>query len=218
METERFISEELMQKLDDWKQLLQSIVSECDPGTLDEEKSFQKRFMEKALLKAEEYDFTIDDEIKTVVLASPETTCISDEKVTFWKVDFIMHVDNALIPIELKIRHKNQDISGYAQDFIDDVDRIRKILINYDDCPKGYAIMLTNNVKLKEQCDDLAAKYTRENNLKDDHVVCITWKSIANNYFVGIVGRMQFEERLNKPKNAYFLFLSEEQLAELENK
>lgn len=211
MPNKRIISAETMQKLENMFQTVKSIASECNPSKMDTEPSFQKQFFENAVTKQKECGFTIDDEIKTPILKTPKTTCISDSNAKFWKADFVIKVDNAIIPIELKLRHKGQEINGYAQDFIDDVDKCRKLIINYDDSPKCYIVMLTDNPELKNQCETKAEEYTLGNNIEDYRKISIKWEKISSTYYIGIVGRVQSEERQNNPKGKLFVFLSKEQ-------
>lgn len=206
----RIISIETMQKLEGMYRLVRSITSKCDPLKMDTEPSFQEQFYNKAQEKFKNTDFVIYKEIKTPFLSTSRSKCVSDSDVNYWKVDFIIKVDNAIIPVELKLRHKGQDINGYAQDYIDDVDKVRELIINYDDCPECYAIMLTDNEKLKQQCDDKAKEYSSENKLVDKRTVSISWTTI-NNYYIGIIGRVQTNARLNNIKDKEFVFLSDNQ-------
>lgn len=70
--------------------------------------------------------------------------------------------------------------------------------------------MLTDNEELVRQCNDKAEEYSASNNLVDDRKVMIRWSN-NENYYIGIVGRVQSEERQNNPKGKLFVFLSKEQ-------
>ena len=215
MANERVISAETMQKLDGLFRLVREIVSNCNPSEMDTEPSFQKQFYEKAQEYFRDNGFTISDEVETRILSTQNSKCVSASDATYWKLDFLIGVDNARIPVELKLRHKGQDINGYAQDYIDDVDKVREVIINYDDCPECYVIMLTDNENLVEQCNNKASEYSRENNLVNERTVEIHWTS-SNNYYIGIVSRIQTDERLNNPKGKEFEFLSDTQEEEFD--
>ena len=211
----RIISTDIMEQLDKMGVFLRAAVEACDPKAMETEPNFQKQFFDIVQENINNTPLVISNEIKTEVLTHPSTKCISKSDVTFWKVDFLLQLDNALIPIELKLRHKGQDITNYDQDYIDDVDRIRKFLVNYDDCPKGYAIMLTDNEDLKNKCEEKASAYSKENKLTDKREVKIYWTKTEDDYYIGIVGRVQTESRIETPKDKKFVFLSEEQKEEL---
>jgi len=211
MSNTRIISIETMQKLEGMYRLVRSIASKCDPLKMDTEPSFQQQFYDIAQSQATDCGFLISKEIKTAKLKT-NNKCIRKEDVSYWKVDFVMQVDNALMPIELKLRHKGQDSTNYDKDFIEDVNRIREFLSYYDNCPKGYAVILTDDEDFKSRCDNIAAEYTKENKLTENRIVTINWSSPARGYYLGIVGRVQTENRLNTPKDTNFEFLSDEQL------
>lgn len=211
----RIISIETMQKLEGMYRLVRSIASKCNPLKMDTEPSFQQQFYDIAQSQATDCGFLISKEIKTAKLKT-NNKCIRKEDVSYWKVDFLLQVDNALIPIELKLRHKGQDSTNYDKDYIEDVNRIREFLSYYDNCPKGYAIVLTDDEDFKNRCDNISAAYTKENKLTDDRTVTINWSSPMRGYYLGIVGRVQTENRLNTPKNTNFEFLSEEQIEDFD--
>ena len=207
MTGEKIISQSTLDKLKSLSNTLREIVSECYPKTLTEESSFQKRF----LAKAKENGFCITDEVGTPVLTTPKTKSISPLPEEFWKLDFVMRIDNAYIPIELKLRHKQQDIRKYPQDFIDDADKIRRLLINYDDVPEAFAICLTNLSEMVEGCDKKVKEYNDANKTNVD----INWTAIPNtHYSIGIVDRVQKKER--QPKEKCFVFKNNEKKKELE--
>lgn len=215
MASKRVISEETIKKLDGMFQLVREIVEDCEFSKMDIETSFQEQFLEKAQERFEGTGFSIDKEIRTPILNTQKSKCVSkpNPKPNYWRIDFIIHVDNAFIPIELKLRHKGQDIDGYAQDYIDDVDKVRELIINYDDCPECYVVMLTDNKDLKEQCNNKASEYSEANNLVDNRTVTISWTT-KSNYYIGIVGRAQTDYRLDNPEGKEFGFLSDEQKSE----
>ena len=211
MNDDKCISDATLAKMKDLATQLKKIVADCCPKTLAEEPSFQKRFLENA----RKAGLKIVDEVGTPVLRNLETTCISPLPEERWGVDFIIRFDNAYVPVELKLRHKQQEVGNYPQDFIDDIDEIRRLIIEYDDMPEGLAICLTNLSEMENGCNEKAKEYTERNDLHDNHVVDITWHSIANsNYKIGIADRVHSEDRKSTGKK--FVFLNEDKKKELE--
>lgn len=210
MSNNNCINDSTREAMDGLDAKLREIVAACYPKTLSEEDSFQKRFLANA--KAAGYKIT--DEVGTPVLKNLKSQCISPLPKERWGVDFIIRFGNVYIPIELKLRHKKQDVGKYPQDFIDDIDEIRRLLIEYDDMPEGIAICLTSLDEMEEKCNEKANEYTEKNNLHDNHAVKISWYPIDNtNYRIGIVDRVHTGSR--KPTGKMFVFLNEDKKKEL---
>lgn len=126
------------------------------------EEDFQKRFED------------ILNEIKMEYLPKVHTAALfSDEerkKQDDWEIDIVLEKSDVYIPIELKFRHGDQNISGYDKLYEWDIRRISGIVDTYKDVPLGYAIFVTDNADLikniKKFCDDWF-------DLKDDYKACI---------------------------------------------
>lgn len=211
MNDDKCISDATLAKMKDLATQLKKIVADCCPKTLAEEPSFQKRFLENA----RNAGLKIVDEVGTPVLRNLNTTCISPLPEERWGVDFIIRFDNAYVPVELKLRHKQQNIGNYPQDFIDDIDEIRRLVNAYDDMPEGLALCLTNLDEMEIKCNEKAQEYTKKNNLKGLQKVSITWFPITNTkYKIGISDRVQKESRT--PTRENFVFLNEEKKKEID--
>lgn len=84
-----------------------------------------------------------------------------------WEIDIVIKHLDYYIPVELKFRHGDQEITGYDELFKRDVNRIDSLVSTYKDIPCGFAICVTDNAELinnikriyEEDWEDLDAGY-----------------------------------------------------------
>ena len=157
-------------------QFLTKMMEQLNPNEFDYEKNFQNELASQL----GEY-FEEKMEVRTHAL---------EKNRKFSCVDLVVRIGNMFVPIELKYRREDQNTAGYAEDYIDDIVRIRKMLIDFDDIPFGYAICLTDDEGLIEKCWANEFAYNYENHLYYYHqMLRINWKGINNDEFAyGIAG------------------------------
>lgn len=167
--------------------ILVEMIKDTDPTQFDYEKDFQNA-LESLLDK------------RFVELPEVRTLPLSDDDHSHWRLDFVVKLNDQFVPIELKFRHNDQSVNGYAADFIDDVHRINSLISEYDDIVKGFAICLTNNKEFVKDCDSKISEYD-SSKLSEGHydnVIC--WETMADNYYIGIVRRIPHHDRAKKNK------------------
>lgn len=156
-----------------------------------------ERDFQDELVKILGQKYTAVPEVKTMPCFDEN----SDRK--YWRIDIVIKLGNQYVPIELKYRHGEQSIEGYDSDYVEDVDRIRNLLIKYDDIPLGYAICVTDNVELVSTCKEKQKEYNADKNLKGIHQMSIEWKHLTQRgYQLGIAGWHWGEPK--SPTNKYF--------------
>lgn len=131
-----------------------------------------ERDFQDELVKLLTQKYTAVPEVKTMPCFDEE----SDKK--FWRIDIVVKQGDLYVPIELKYRHGGQSVEGYDSDYIEDVDRIRELLIKYDDIPVGYAICVTDNDELVFACNTMQNEYNEEKGLTGVYSMYIEWTSL----------------------------------------
>lgn len=118
------------------------------------EEDFQKAF-EKVL---ESYGIEYLPKVHTDAL------CPNDDKQMpeDWEIDIVLNIKNFYIPIELKYRQEDQCVSGYDERYRHDIKKIAELTKKYTDIPVGYAIIVTSNNDLIENCNTLMPEYTND--------------------------------------------------------
>ena len=143
---------------------------------------YERDFQEE-LVKLLGQKYTAIPEVKTMPCFDED----SDKK--YWRIDIVVKLGNQYVPIELKYRHDGQSIEGYDSDYVEDVDRIRNLLIKYDDIPLGYAICVTDNEELVSTCKEKQREYNANKNLKGNHQMSVVWTNLPQRgYQLGVSG------------------------------
>lgn len=155
------------------------LLHSCDPDSYDYEKDFQNDFCRLLDKYYKELP-----EVRTIPLWG------QGGKRKYWSLDIVLRVKQQYIPIELKFRKEEQSKAGYADDFKEDVQRINSLLLQYDDMPEGYAILLTNNEDLLKECYTKVPELNSEQN-KDNKV----FVENLDSYYAGVVYRAQMPPR-----------------------
>lgn len=157
-----------------------------------------ERDFQDELVKLLGQKYTAVPEVKTMPCFDED----SDKK--YWRIDIVVKLENQYVPIELKYRHGGQSIEGYDSDYVADVDRIRNLLIKYDDIPLGYAICVTDNEELILACRELQREYNFNNGLEGVYQMSIDWNNLPQRggYKLGIAGWHWGEPK--SPTNKYF--------------
>lgn len=161
----------------DIKELINSIT---DPSKYNYERDFENSL--KTLLSTK---YKVKTEVKTMPLFDEV-----GEK-TSWRIDLVVRINDLFIPIELKYRDEEQSTGSYATNYIRDIDKIKYLLMSYDDIPFGFAICLTNNDNLIKSCKilQLNQNVSEEKLLDPWHSTRIEWFNHAHSdYKFGIAG------------------------------
>lgn len=140
-----------------------------------------ERDFQNELVKILNQKYTAVPEVKTMPCFDED----SDKK--YWRIDIVVKLGNQYVPVELKYRHGEQSTEGYDSDFVEDVDRIRNLLIRYDDIPFGYAICVTDNNELVLACNAAQDIYNDENKLTGVYRMSIKWSDLPQHgYKLGL--------------------------------
>lgn len=165
---------------DIYNDIIEFINSIQDPSNFDYEIEF-----EKALKTKIETKYRVHAEVKNIPFFDG-----TEEKVS-WRTDLVIKYNEQYFPIELKYRDEDQNASGYGYAYIKDIDKIKYMLLNYDDIPFGLAICLTNNESLIRTCNALQL-----NSNISDNTYLDPWRSLQielhkhehSDYSFGIAG------------------------------
>lgn len=156
-----------------------------------------ERDFQDELVKLLGQKYTAVPEVKTMPCFDED----SDKK--YWRIDIVVKLGNQYVPIELKYRHGGQSIEGYDSDYVEDVKRIRNLLIKYDDIPFGYAICMTDNDELVLACNTAQDIFNEEEGLTDVYKMNIEWSALPQQgYKLGFASWYWIEEKM--PSNKLF--------------
>lgn len=163
-----------------YNDIIELINSINNPSEYNYEIDFEKEL--KTLL-AKKYN--VQTEVKNMPFFDE-----AKEKVS-WRTDLVIKCGEQYIPIELKYRDEDQSADGYGYGYIKDIDKIKYMLISYDDIPFGLAICLTNNESLIKTC-----KALQLNSNISDNTYLDPWRSLQiewhrherSDYRFGIAG------------------------------
>ena len=156
-----------------------------------------ERDFQDELVKLLGQKYTAVPEVKTMPCFDED----SDKK--YWRIDIVVKLGNQYVPIELKYRHSGQSIEGYDSDYVEDVKRIRNLLIKYDDIPFGYAICMTDNHELVLACNTAQDIFNEEEGLTDVYKMNIEWSALPQQgYKLGFASWYWIEEKM--PSNKLF--------------
>ena len=151
------------------------LLHSCDPDTYNYEKDFQNDFC-----KLLDNYYTELPEVRTIPLLG------QGGKRVYWSLDIVLKFKQQYVPIELKFRKDEQSKAGYADDFKEDVQRINSLLLQYDDMPIGFAIILTNIEELLKESLVKVSELDNEQN-QDNKIEVEKLES----YYAGVVYRAQ---------------------------
>jgi len=161
----------------DLRDIIESIQ---DPSDFNYEMDFERVLKEKL---AKQY--SVSSEVQTM----PHFDRDGERKS--WRIDLVIKVNNTqYVPIELKYKDSEDNICFYGRDYIEDVDRIKYLLLSYDDVPYGFAICLTSRPEIIELCRTLKLNYNIVRSLIDRwHSMQIEWfNHKGGKFFYGIAG------------------------------
>lgn len=149
-----------------------------------------ERDFQNELVRLLNQKYTAVPEVKTMPCFDED----SDKK--YWRIDIVIKFGDQYVPIELKYRHSGQSIEGYDTDYVEDVKRIRNLLIKYDDIPFGFAICITDNDELVLACSTTQEIFNREEGLSGVYRMNIEWSDLPQReYKLGFASWYWIEEK-----------------------